>query len=801
MPQVSTVRSLPEPSAFRIHLVALLLAGSSAALAAAHLLTIAMRLDLWKAPCPALIGLIGWTLVVVAIPRHASYSLFLALPLFGNHPGGALMELLNLHLAATTLGLALRAWRQRRPPPGGTLWVTALLVLLSAGLALVRTLPEAAVRAAQIDFVPSLVAQTLTAAETVPLYAIGSVIDLLIAMAWAYALCWAGLDLAFARNALRYLALGLFTVMALGILEFHGQIDIRHGLLSRIDPNSTYHEGFQSLFWNPGWFAWYFTMAFGLVLGLLWLERGNVRGGVALGLIVSYAYFLTNRQRGGFLALHAVLLATMVARFSGRPWSRRAVMLTAASLLVPVLAVGFGVFEGSRWFFSLQRLLGPVSDDNRWTLWTVALEMWWSSPVYGIGEGAFGWHFRDFIPEGSARDIGAFGDAHNTWFQVLATRGIVGLVALLGLLVALGRRILAAARSSGPERGVGLGLAFGLVAFTIYGSVQWMFYLQSTQVLFWAMVAMAAAVAPSTTAHTSTPLWRRSLVAVALIAAAALQVVGSRPFYARAAADIARQPRGFYGPSQWARRGELMRWSSKKGTLWLYPTGPVMTLQVMTTDPRATTRPVTVTLSVEGRLLDRFDLGRGTIRRSIFLPESYRYRPPPSPPVFGERLPGRPALPLTIEVSRLWTPHLMGSLDGRFLGVVVFAPSFRAPEPDEELGLIPSLGRLETGVRWTGARYSLSVDVAAHSNGLVVPLRPAGWDGTSVAVEAFWDDRLVNSLLLGEDRWHDLRVDVAGPARRGILTLQADRVWRPPLTGFVIDRRYAALQIGHQSDR
>jgi hypothetical protein len=221
-----------------------------------------------------------------------------------------------------------------------------------------------------------------------------------------------------------------------------------------------------------------------------------------------------------------------------------------------------------------------------------------------------------------------------------------------------------------------------------------------------------------------------------------------------------------------------------------------MTYQVLTTDPLATTRPVAVTLGVEGRLLDRFDLGRGSIRRSVFLPESYRYRPPPSPPVFGERLPGRSALPLTVEVSRLWTPYLTGSLDGRFLGVAVFAPSFRAPEPDDELGLIPSLDMSEAGARWTGARYSVSVDVAPHSGRLVVPLRPARWDGRPVVVEAFWDDRLVSSLVLGEDRWHDLRLDLRGLAARGVLTLQADRVWRPPIAAVAGEGRHAALQIG-----
>jgi len=796
MPQASAPLSPAESSALRIHLIASLLGGSTALLLGAYLLAIAMRLDLSSEARSGLIALIAWTLVVVAIPRHASYSLFLAFPLFGNHPGGALMEVLNLHLAATTLGLTLRAWRRRRPPPGGALWGWVLLVLFSTGLALLRSAPEAAVFAAQIDSVPSLVTQTLTSAETVPLYAVGGVIQLFLAVAWAYALCWAEADVAFVRDAMRYVTLGLFAVMVGGILDFHGFIDIR-ALLSRIDPHIDYMGWFQATFWNRSWFAWYFTMAFGLALGLLWLERPAVKHAVAMGLVVSYAYFLANGQRGGFLALHAVLLTAVMVRFSTRRPSWRVVALVAAVLLVPAVGVSLGLFEGSRWLPALQRLL-EQGDRNRWTLWTVAVEMWQTSRLFGIGEAAFGWHYRDFIPIDSSRDIGAWGDAHSTWLQILATRGVIGLAAFLSLLVVLGKKILGITQTPGPARAIGLGLAYSLIAFLVYGTVQWMFYVQATQVFFWGTVALAAAVAPNEVTTPSS--WRRrGFITAMLIALTAVQVAWSRPFYASAATEIARQPRGFYGPSGWGRQGALMRWSSRKGTLWLYPTGPVMTLQLRTTDPLAPARPVTVNLSIEDRLLDRFDLAREVVTRVLFLPESYRYRPPPTLPVFGERLPGRSALPLTVEVSRPWSPYRTGSLDGRYLGVAVFAPSFRALEPGEELGLLPTPRGEQVGVRWAAARCSLSVSLPSAEATLDLPLRPVGWDGTPVQLEAFWDDRAVALLTLEADRWHELRVEVAAAARRGVLTLQADRALRLDPTGLAVDLRYAALRLGNLS--
>jgi hypothetical protein len=797
MVEVVTSLESSKRSPARAHGAAALVGIPSALLVVAYVTTVLMRLDLGFGSWVPRIALLAWVGLIVAVPRPASLAVFVALPLFGNHPGGSLMELLNLLLAACTLGLCLRAWRRRQPCPGGFLWSASLLVLFSAVLALGRSLPEAWIRMAQIDFLPSSVAQTLTAAETVPLYAIGSMIQLWLAIAWAYALCWNGADSAFAKDALRYLTLGLFATMAVGILDFHRLIDLRHDVLSRIDPRIDYLERFQSVFWNPGWFAWYFTMAFGLALGLLWLERPRARRAVALGLLISYVYFLTNSQRGGFLALHVTLLALAAALLWQRGWSWRIVGLAAGVMLLPIVGVELGLFREGHWFLALRRLLGPVNDINRRTLWDVATRMWRTNPLLGIGEGAFGWHYRDYVPKGSSGDIGAWGDSHSTWLQLLATRGVVGLVAFLALLTALCRRLVVAIRAPGPERGVGLGVAFGLVAFVVYATVQWMFYIQATQVLFWAMVALAAATAPSAARDSTPRSWRRrGLIAALLLAAVVLQVVRSQPLYSSAAAEVARQPRGFYGLARWGRRADLFRWSSRAGTLCLYPTGPVTTIQVLTTDPTAAVDPVTVSLSTQGRLLDRFDLRKGAVSRSFFLPEAFLYHVPAEPPPFGECLPGRPGLPLRVEVGRLWTPYLTGTLDARFLGVAVFSPTFSALEPGAELGLIPAPPTAEPGARWAAPRSSFSISLPAERSTLVARIGPAESSSLPVLVEAFWDERAVGSLSLLDERWQELRVRVSAESRRGVLTLQANRAWPLPMSGFAVDRRYAALRIG-----
>ena len=66
----------------------------------------------------------------------------------------------------------------------------------------------------------------------------------------------------------------------------------------------------------------------------------------------------------------------------------------------------------------------PLSERSR--LWRIAVQMWLAAPAFGVGEGSFAWRFHDFAPVGSRLDTASYGDAHNQFLQVLATRGTRG---------------------------------------------------------------------------------------------------------------------------------------------------------------------------------------------------------------------------------------------------------------------------------------------------------------------------------------------------------------------------------------
>jgi O-antigen ligase len=624
--------------------------------------------------------LLALAAALVRWPFAASLLVFFAVPFFGNHPGGRHVELLNLPVAGAALGLAIEGWRRRRAPPSGWIWLASLAVVVSAALALVPALPAALVRAAQVNSAPLALVQALVAAEGDPLYSGGAFLQLVLCVLWAASLRWAGAEAAFAHRAIRAVFAGVVSVVALGALRFHGLIDLRRWWFDVVDPSLFFDDPMQSIFWNPGWFAGYFVLSFGLSLGLLWRERPPWRWIVATLLASSCGYFLLSRQRTGIAAAVAVVLLFGWLSSAGMGPRRRLLALGGAFFVLVAVLAASAALTTDTWQPGASRLLAdPALDEFRSRLWRSALLMWRAAPVFGVGEGAFCWRFREFVAPGSALDMPFSGDAHNTWLQVLATRGLFGLAGLLALLFALVvslHRMLAGEAAAAP-RGLGIGLACALFGAFVYSVAQGLFYIQALQVLFWGTIALVSAVegAEGDRRPRRWP-WGRAATATGLALLLAGRVASARPEWAGLADELARQPRGFYPTRRLGN--DVIRWSSRRGVLCLYPRAPLARLGVDPGQRPPDLLPVTVTFRIGHRLVDRFELDApGRVERAIPVPDGVRPLPTPAP--FGECRPEAPALRLEVEVSNVWTRIMAKGLpDYRHLGVAI-SPGSESP--------------------------------------------------------------------------------------------------------------------------
>ena len=617
-------------------------------------------------------------------PYATALLVLLVIPLFGNHPGGRLMELVNLPLAASAAGLALLAHRHGRRVPRGPIWTAATLYAASALVAVVPSVAGMLVQAAVLNHWPTALVEGLTAPADNPLYSLSSLAGVTLCVAWSAACHWSAPPSGFYRAAIRVLVYPFFVVVGLGILNHFGFIDLVSSYLLRIDPRRPDVSGFQSIFWNPGWFAWYFVMAFAIAVGFLWSAPPRERYLVTAWLVASYAFSFLNPQRGGLIALHGCLAAAgwVLVRTSGqRRLARRGIAIASVAILAAVFAAYAFELIPRALGSSLYRLVESpaevvTSDSIRLKLWTVALQMWREAPLFGIGEGSFGWRFEEYAPPGTALYTIVHGDAHSTWLQILATRGLFGVVALIGLLWAIGRVLRIAWTGPRPGQGLQIGAALSLFAFLVYSTVQGMFYLQGIQILFWFLVTTIAASAPAAGAAGLVVRWRPAAIAALVLFAVSVQAWTARPLFARARAVIDVQPRGFYGVEQDDGNPRAWRWSAgREGTLCLQPLGPTVEVRLAAGDPRPGEYPKIASLKVNGVEVDTFPLdGPEEVSRFVRVPWSPAA---PRPGDFGECTGRGDDVRLTVSVDRTWNPLADGlGPDPRMLGLRVFEPVY-----------------------------------------------------------------------------------------------------------------------------
>jgi hypothetical protein len=211
---------------------------------------------------------------------------------------------------------------------------------------------------------------------------------------------------------------GIIDIPALATLE-QNEIDPRTGdLISIIRLQST------GIYNDPNDLS--LILGVGILVSL-WLcsrkDAGLTRLAWAAPIpLFAYAVVLT-QSRGGFLALMAGLLVLFHARYG---WKKA---LALAGVALPVAVV---LFAGRQTSLSM----GEGTSQERIQIWSEGLDLFRSSPVFGIGAGKF------------ADEVGLV--AHNSFLHCFAELGVVGGLLFLGAFVCALRSAWALRRAAGP---------------------------------------------------------------------------------------------------------------------------------------------------------------------------------------------------------------------------------------------------------------------------------------------------------------------------------------------------------------
>ena len=172
-------------------------------------------------------------------------------------------------------------------------------------------------------------------------------------------------------------------------------------------------------------------------------DRPWLRGIVALGVPFCVFAILLTVSRGGMVALAAMLVVTAVI---AKRW--RKVIVASA---VIVVAAGVVYFVALAPTAARERVAHPEGGTGRVDIWTVGWRMVEAHPITGVGAGNFVTSSVDYLLRPGVIHRADFivdnpKVAHNTYLQLLAELGIVGLLLFLTIVASVLRFAARAAR-------------------------------------------------------------------------------------------------------------------------------------------------------------------------------------------------------------------------------------------------------------------------------------------------------------------------------------------------------------------
>jgi O-antigen ligase len=231
-----------------------------------------------------------------------------------------------------------------------------------------------------------------------------------------------------------------------------------------------------------------------------------------VGIAIAFSSSFSTAMR--WLATLAVALAIPAMVFSYARGAMLGLFLGAViwlALLRPrvALAIGAIVIVGAV-AFAPGALKSRFENDSssdvtlRSDIWNGAIEIYSGQPVFGVGLNNFQTAYGK-LPSTSAtssqrrllhnEQLLVPPHAQNIYLQALAEQGIVGLLAMLGVLIGGLVTTFRASRSAEPRtRALGFGLGIGLLGLMIHGMLEVVYYSETILVLFALLAVIATLV-------------------------------------------------------------------------------------------------------------------------------------------------------------------------------------------------------------------------------------------------------------------------------------------------------------------
>jgi O-antigen ligase len=215
-----------------------------------------------------------------------------------------------------------------------------------------------------------------------------------------------------------------------------------------------------------------------------------LRGLAAVAAAMMITGFVASGSRGGSLAAGVTVIAALVVFRQ-----QRAQVVAAIAVLLGIAALAFVNVPGA-W----ERVTSFGDDNGRSDLWTVAWRMGEDQPVGGVGLNNYFERSGDYVREpGALENVNVIVDdphlAHNTYLELFATTGVIGLALFVAVALACLRATKMAADrfEAQGERGLGT-LARAVLVATIGMLGAAVFLSAATDKRLWLLLALGPAL-------------------------------------------------------------------------------------------------------------------------------------------------------------------------------------------------------------------------------------------------------------------------------------------------------------------
>ena len=222
--------------------------------------------------------------------------------------------------------------------------------------------------------------------------------------------------------------------------------------------------------------------ALALLLGpilamLIFLKRSKLFiAAITLGTIAFYL----SLSRAGWLALVAILLIFSSPLMGEVRWGWKKLLLSLSVIVTIILVIPFSRDK----ILELARAHDP-SRENRFVLWTAAIDMLKKSPVTGAGLMGFHEYYQNY-PLGPDRVVQNY--PHNFFLTFWVETGLLGLVSMIGLIILFYKKIRNLMRSE--YRSLALAAGAGMAMIVLHSLVDVSYFKNDLAVLFWLIYAL-----------------------------------------------------------------------------------------------------------------------------------------------------------------------------------------------------------------------------------------------------------------------------------------------------------------------